>query len=329
MSEPGESRSDPASGYDGGDEDGVVAFGDLGVEIGGVATSAATIFRGSVDDAVDRLETAVDCGMTLVHAVDAWGFDRFGEDPGDGEAASTAFPGFGAAEEMLGQVFREVPDLRERVLLSTTGGLFPPLPYDTSAEYLRQACDASLYRLGVDVIDLYQVQQPDLLTHPAEVAEVLTELRTSGKVREVGVCNHTRSQIETLQSFLDFPIVAMQVRLNPAMPGALSDGTLDLAMELGMLPLASSPLAAGALCEPSTKKEHAIAAVCDRIAAEQGVTRAAVVLAWSMHHPAGVVPVVVASTTEHLRACAAAEEVGLSRQQWYEILAAGRGQPLP
>ncbi|MFN8051727.1 MAG: aldo/keto reductase [Acidimicrobiales bacterium] len=332
--------SDPAgNAHDGGTADETaevavaMAFGDMDVEIGPIAYGTATLFRDTIDGAVDRLEAAVDCGMTLVDTADAWGFDRFGEAVGsgpDGTGPDPAWPGFGASEEMLARVFAELPDLRDRVVLSTKGGLFPPLPYDTSAEYLRQACDASLYRLGVDVIDLYQVHQPDHLTHPAEVAEVLTELRDAGKVREIGLVNHTRSQVETLQSFLDFPIVAVQLRFNPAMTGALSDGTLDLAMETGLTPLAWSPLAGGALCgETTTRKESAIAAVCDRIGAEQGVSREAVLLAWSMHHPSGIIPIVGASTVAHIRACARAEDVGLSRQQWYEILSAGRGSPLP
>jgi len=223
----------------------------------------------------------------------------------------------------------EVPELRDRVVLSTKGGVFPPLPFDTSADHLRQACDASLYRLGVDVIDLYQVHQPDLLAHPGEVAEVLTELREAGKVREVGVCNHTAWQTQALQSFLDFPLVSVQVPLNAVRLGSLTDGTLDLAMELGLTPIASSPLASGSLVgEATSKKLQAVAAVFDRIAAEQGAPRVAVVLSWLLHHPAGVVPIVSTSRVARIRQCAEATEVGFSRQQWYEVLAASRGQSL-
>ena len=65
------------------------------------------------------------------------------------------------------------------------------MPYNSSAEYLRSAVEASLRRLQVDVIDLYQVHRPDMFTHPAEVAATLTALRDEGKISEVGVSNYT------------------------------------------------------------------------------------------------------------------------------------------
>ncbi|MEI2654756.1 MAG: aldo/keto reductase [Microthrixaceae bacterium] len=299
-----------------------VPFAGLDIEIGPLAYGTARLGEATLDAAIDRIEAAVDAGMTLIETADVAGFDPTEEDAAHGG-------GFGAAEQRLGEVFAEVPELRDRVVLSTKGGVFPPLPFDTSADHLRQACDASLYRLGVDVIDLYQVHQPDLLAHPGEVAEVLTELREAGKVREVGVCNHTAWQTQALQSFLDFPLVSVQVPLNAVRLGSLTDGTLDLAMELGLTPIASSPLASGSLVgEATSKKLQAVAAVFDRIAAEQGAPRVAVVLSWLLHHPAGVVPIVSTSRVARIRQCAEATEVGFSRQQWYEVLAASRGQSL-
>ena len=60
------------------------------------------------------------------------------------------------------------------MVLATKGGIMPPLPYDQSADYLRSAIDASLARLKVDSVDLWQVHRPDILTHPQEVARTLT-----------------------------------------------------------------------------------------------------------------------------------------------------------
>jgi aryl-alcohol dehydrogenase-like predicted oxidoreductase len=88
-------------------------------------------------------------------------------------------------------VLAAAPQLRDRMVLATKGGITPPVPYDSSPAYLRAACEASLRRMGVDVIDLYQIHRPDLFAHPAEVAATLTGLRDEGKIREVGVSNHT------------------------------------------------------------------------------------------------------------------------------------------
>ena len=288
---------------------------EFGVELGPIAYGCGRLAGESLDSPRDRIEAALAAGMTLIDCADIDGYPD---------------PGFGATEELLGSVLAEAPKLRDRMIIATKGGVFPAVPYDSSADHLRQACDASLNRLGVDVIDLYQVHRPDLLAHPAEVAEVLTDLRAAGKIREVGVSNHNPTQTRALQSFLDFPIVATQFEFNPLHLRPLGDGSFDLCMEYGLVSMAWSPLAAGRLsATPTAKKPAAVAHVCDRIAVEQGVTRAAVLLAWVMHHPAGVIPIIGTRQVDRIDDCARASEVGLSRQQWYEILVAARGEPMP
>lgn len=298
-----------------GDADRPIDLSAGGVELGPLAYGCWRFAGTGVAEAREKIETALACGMTLVDTADIYGWG------GDG---------FGAAEELLGRVLAEAPELRDRMILATKGGIFPPLPYDSSAEYLRQAAEASCNRLGVDVVDLYQVHRPDLLAHPEEVAEALTDLRDRGLVREVGVSNHTPAQTRALQSYLDFPIVATQPEFSPLHLAPLLDGTFDLAMEYGLVPLTWSPLGGGRLGgAPGGKKAAAVAEVCDRIGAEQGVPRVAVILAWAMHHPAGCIPIVGTQQPDRIEDCARATEVGLSRQQWYEILVAARGEPMP
>ena len=91
--------------------------------------------------------------MNLIDNADVYGFDWGGE-------------GFGACEELLGRVIKAKPDLRDQIVLSTKGGIVPPVPYDSSRQYLRSACEASLKRLQVEQIDLYQIHRPDIYTHP-------------------------------------------------------------------------------------------------------------------------------------------------------------------
>ena len=94
--------------------------------------------------------------------------------------------GFGDAEELLGRVLADTPGLRDRMVLATKGGITPPVPYDSSSTYLRDACEASLRRLQTDVIDLYQIHRPDLLANPADVARTLDELVTSARSERSG-----------------------------------------------------------------------------------------------------------------------------------------------
>lgn len=308
--------SDDVSGVVAAADDEYVAFAGTDVEIGPIGYSTIGLGSATLDDAVDRIEAAVEAGMTLIDTADVWGFDPNGDDPAHGG-------GFGAAEARLGEVLAEVPGLRDQILLCTKGGRFPPLPLDSSPDYLTQACDASLYRLGVEVIDLYQVHGADLLAHPADVAEALMGLRNAGKVREVGVCGYSIRQIEALQHYLEAPLVSLQLPLSALHTDGVTNGSLDHAICSGITPLASSPLAGGAVLDGPTGN------VLRRIAGEQGVRPSAVALAWLLHHPAGVVPMVGTTRVNRIRQCARADEVGLSRQQWYEVWSALHPEWLP
>ncbi len=296
-------------------------FADIGLIAYGCWRFAGT----DVATAREKIETAIECGMNLIDTADIYGFD------GSAPALDPA-SGFGAAEELLGRVLAETPGLRDRMVLATKGGIVPPAPYDSSATYLRAACEASLRRLRCETLDLYQIHRPDLLAHPEDVAGVLDELVTSGKVGAVGVSNHTVGQTRALQTWLRAPLASSQPEFSPLALDPITDGTLDLCMETGMVPLAWSPLGGGRLggeLDPTDPRAVEVAQVCDRIAAEQGVTRSAVVLAWAMRHPAGVVPIIGTQQVERIHECARAVEVELTRDEWYEILVAARGEAMP
>ena len=292
-------------------------------DIGPMAYGCWRFAGTDVSPAREKLETALECGMTLIDTADIYGYDGSESAPGGG---------FGAAEELLGRVLAATPGLRDRMVLASKGGITPPVPYDSSANYLRAACEASLRRLRCETLDLYQIHRPDLLAHPEDVAHVLDELVTSGKVRAVGVSNHTIAQTRALQTWLWTTLASSQPEFSPLSLDPITDGTLDLCMEAGMVPLGWSPLGGGRLggeVDPADLRAVEVAHVCDRIADEQGVTRSAVLLAWAMRHPAGVVPIIGTQRVERIRECARAVDVELTSYQWYEILVAGRGEPMP
>lgn len=292
-------------------------------QIGPIAYGCWRFAGTDVATAQAKIETALESGMTLVDTADIYGYDGSVPAPGGG---------FGDAETLLGEVLAGSPGLRDSMVLATKGGITPPVPYDSGADHLRSACESSLRRLGVDHVDLYQVHRPDLIAHPADIARVLDALVDSGKVRAVGVSNHTPAQTRALQSWLETPLATTQPEFSPLVLDPIVDGTFDLAMETRLLPLAWSPLAGGRLAgevDRSDERAGAVADVCDAIAAEQDVTRTAVLLAWAMRHPAGVVPIVGTQTLERIRESARAVEVELTRTQWYEILVAARGEPMP
>lgn len=261
------------------------------------------------------VEAAVDLGMNLIDQADVYGFDWGGA-------------GFGACEEMLGRVFAARPGLRDRVVLATKGGIMPGTPYDSSASYLVSACEASMRRLGVDMIDLYQIHRPDPFAHPAEVAGALMSLRDRGLVTSFGVSNHTPSQTRALQAHLDMALISTQPEFSVAHLDPLTDGTLDLCNETGMVPLAWSPLAGGRVLTGDGLRPELIT-VLDELADRHGVGRDAVAVAFVLHHPSRPNAIVGSQSIDHLQSVARATSVSLERRDLFRIIEASTGERLP
>jgi predicted oxidoreductase len=274
-------------------------------------------FRGDdLASAQALVETALETGVDLFDTADIYG-------PDNGEA-------FGAAEALLGRVLAASPGLRDRMVLATKGGIEMGVPYNSSAAYLEQACEASLRRLRVGRIDLYQIHRPDSLAHPAEIAGALDRLRRAGKIAEAGVSNHTPAQVRALVAHLPFPLATIQPELSPLAIAPIEDGVLDQAMELGLGVLAWSPLAGGRLAQPGDDtRAGRVAQALDALAQPRGVSRTVLALAWIMAHPARPIPIVGSQRPERIREAAQALRVKLTRPDWYSVLVAARGEPLP
>ncbi|MCT2559612.1 aldo/keto reductase [Tsuneonella sp. YG55] len=269
----------------------------------------------SATDAVALVHAALDAGITFLDTADIYGFD--------------GSRGFGDAEALLGEVLAAEPGLRARIVLATKGGIRPPLPYDQSTEYIAEAIDASLRRLRLDTIDLWQVHRPDILAHPQEVARALDDAVAAGKVRELGVSNFTMPQIEALACFLGRPLAATQPEISPLRIDCFENGELDQAMRMNLVPLAWSPLGGGRLLAPERARDTAVAAELDRIAAEQGVSRSVAAYGWLMAHPAGIIPIVGSQSAGRIAEAAKALSMRWTRQDWYAVLVAARGERLP
>lgn len=266
-------------------------------------------------DAAKLVHAALDAGITLLDTADIYGFDGKG--------------GFGRAEELLGEVLSAEPGLRGRMVLASKGGILPPLPYDQSPEYLAQAIDASLRRLAVERIDLWQIHRPDVLAHPHETARALDRAIAQGKVGAVGVSNFTVHQTMALNGFLDHKLVSTQPEISPLRIDPIENGELDQAMALGLTPLAWSPLGGGRLAAPETARDMAVAAALDKVATAHSVSCTVAAYSWLMAHPAGIVPIVGSQQATRIAEAAQALDVRWTRTDWYAVLVAARGVPLP
>ena len=260
------------------------------------------------------IDTGLDLGMNLVDTADIYGLGWGGK-------------AFGEAEENLGRVLAGAPGLRGRMVLATKGGIVPGVPYNSGRDAITAACEASLRRLRTDVIDLYQIHRPDMLTHPAELPGP-QRLRAAGKIREAGVSNFTPRQHEALAAHLPFPLASSQPEYSAAHLAPLRDGTFDLCMRDGVLPLAWSPLGGGRLAEGSDVRGELLA-VLDRLAEREGVDRPTLAVAFVLAHPARPVALLGTQQPERLTRLAGATAVHLDRNDTYDIIEASEGQRLP
>jgi len=248
----------------------------------------------------------------------------------------------GVAEELFGEVLKEVSGMRERAFIATKCGIRKsgepaadaPFRYDFSAEHILRSCEQSLKRLRVERIDLYQLHRPDYLMNPDEVAGAFSKLKQQGKVREFGVSNFRPSQVTALQSACPMPLIVNQVELSLANRSCFEDGTLDQCLTNRITPLAWSPLAGGQLGSgarhllPSQEvyRPAAMVTELDVIAKRRGSSRTVIALAWLLKHPAGIIPIVGSTNPESIREAAKAADLELTREEWYRLLEVSRGE---
>jgi predicted oxidoreductase len=297
-----------------------IPLGKSGLEVAPLAWGMWRLAGVAESSPRARVEAALEIGCTLFDTADVYGYHQGS--------------GFGEAERILGAVFREAPALREQLVLATKAGIAPPTPYNSSAQYLIEACEASLERLGVERIDLLQIHRPDLLAHPAEVAQAFERLRQAGKIRAAGVSNYSAAQFEALRQYLPFELATVQNEFSALAIEPLTDGTMDAAMRWGTAVLAWSPLGQGRLAARAGEatgdaRTDAVIAALDVVALRSGTARAAVAYAWIMAHPARPIPLIGSQNLARIREARGAYAVHMTREEWYRILVAARRARMP
>ena len=260
----------------------------------------------------------------------------------------------GKSEQVFGDVLRASPGLRAKMVLQSKCGIRfaddpPGTPgrYDFSRTHIVASVEGSLARLGVEHLDVLLLHRPDALVEPEDVAQAFDALYASGKVRHFGVSNHTPGQIDLLRRHVRQPLVANQVEISllhlPLIDEgvvanttghayASAAGTLDHARLHDIRVQAWSPLAGGKLATTSEFSDPVIretSTLLRQLAEAKGVTPEAIQIAWLLRHPAGLQPIVGTTDPVRLVACAAADTVQLSREEWYALFTAARGGRVP
>ncbi len=264
------------------------------------------------------IHAAVDAGYTLFDHADIYGG--------------------GKSESLFGEVLRESPGLRDRILVQSKCGIRladtnGPQRYDFSREYITRSVEGSLSRLRVEQLDLFLLHRPDYLMSSHEVAESFAMLKRTGKVAHFGVSNFSTTQFELLQSAVAEPLLVNQVEINLHNVDALRNGVLDQCQRLEVTPQAWCPLAVVAYpawgSQLTGEDEARIRAELERQSAVYEVEAWLVALAWLLRHPAGISPIIGSTTPERIAAAVGALHIDYAREDWYSLFEARNGESVP
>lgn len=241
-------------------------------------------------------------------------------------------------EEEFGKALGSVPSLNKQLKIVTKCGiqlLSGNRPstyikhYNTSYDHIIWSAENSLEKLKRENIDLLLIHRPDPFNDPSEIARAFTDLKQSGKVSEFGVSNYLPGQFDSLQAHLDFPLVTNQVEISVTALQEFDNGTIDLCQEIGISPMAWSPLSGGSLFKGETHRFLTIRNVLHKISDEYGVSIDQIMYAWLLNHPANIIPIVGSGKIERVKTAVDAFDIDLTRQQWFELWVASKGENVP
>jgi aryl-alcohol dehydrogenase-like predicted oxidoreductase len=247
-------------------------------------------------------------------------------------------------ERLVGRAIR---DRRDDVVLATKfGNVRSPdgafLGVNGKPEYVRQACDASLQRLGVDTIDVYYQHRVDPQTPIEETVGAMADLVTAGKVRYLGLSEAAPATIRRAHAV--HPIVALQTEYS-LWTRDPEEGVLDMCRQLRIAFVAYSPLGRGFLTgrfrSPNDlapddwrrnnprfqgenfQKNLDLVARVEAIAKRRGCTPAQLAIAWLLSRGDDIVPIPGSTRPERVEENAAAVGIGLSRDEMDELDSVG------
>lgn len=245
--------------------------------------------------AVATIGAALEAGVTLIDTADAYSPD---------EAT------VGHNERLVARALRELG--RDDVLVATKGGHTrrgTDWDLDGSPEYLRAACLASLERLGVEQIDLYQHHRPDPAVPYAETMGGLKALLDEGLIAAAGISNADPHQIRQAHDILGAGLVAVQNQLSPRFRDSLAE--VELCDELGLAFLAWSPLGGMADAAALGTRFQPFA----DIAESHSVSPQRVCLAWELAQAPIVIPIPGASRPASIEDSTRAADLRLTPEE--------------
>jgi predicted oxidoreductase len=280
----------------------------------------------------EAAETSVNANLARIDACLAQGITTF--DHAD-------IYGDYRCEALFGETIKARPALRQQIEIVTKTDImllsqqWPGTRvkhYDTSPVHVSASVERSLQRIGVEVIDLLLIHRPDPLCDVTALGACLDGLIDSGKVLGVGVSNFMPWDVDLLQSRMKHRLQTNQIELSLLNTAPFINGQIAHAQEHRMPVMAWSPLGGGRLHSQAAQTGTTAARLAPKLAAlaqASGTDSTAVAMAWLMHHPVGVLPVMGSNQLDRIGAFAQAFQVPMDRQTWYELYELANGHEVP
>lgn len=197
--------------------------------------------------------------------------------------------------------------------------------YDYSKDYIIWSVEQSLKNLETDYLDLLLLHRPSPLMVAEEIAEAITLLKKQGKIKDFGVSNFTPSQMEMISLRMDIDV--NQIEFSLTQHCAMHDGTLDYMKTCGIRPMAWSPL--GSVFREDNEQTRRIHKQLGELLEKYNATEDQLLLAWSLRHPAGIIPVVGTTNSKRLKQAVEATKINLELEDWFLILVSCQGHKVP
>ncbi len=253
--------------------------------------------------------------------------------------------GDGECERIFGRALKKTSIKRSEIIIQSKCGIVPGKMYDMSREHIISSVDNILSRLQTDYLDFLLLHRPDALIEPEEVARAFDELKSSGKVRNLGVSNFRPMQIDLLKRHLEGPLSVCQMQLS--LPHSLmisqgleanmtSSGAADRTGDIidycrlnGLTIQAWSPFSGrnGSFIEDNSGYPD-LNWVLGELSGKYGVTKTTIAAAWILRHPANIQLLSGTTNFGRIADIAKATNIELSREEWYKLyLSAGHILP--
>jgi pyridoxine 4-dehydrogenase len=243
------------------------------------------------DRAVRLLRRVVELGVNLIDTADSYGPE--------------------VSENLIAEALHPYPD---GLVIATKGGLRRTgpgeWPRDGRPERLRQCCEASLRRLRLDRIDLYQLHSPDRKVALEDSMGALRELQEEGKIRHIGVSNVSLDELERARAVAE--VVSVQNRYS--LSERHFEDVLDSCEGEGIGFIPWFPLATGTLARPGGP--------LDELASAHDATPGQLALAWLLARSPVMLPIPGTASVEHLQENVAAADLALDAEALERVAAA-------